>query len=300
MSDRVCAVVVTYNRKALLRECLTALQAQTRPVDAVLVVDNASTDGTLAMLKEEFPGCQTLPLPANVGGAGGFHDGMKQAYEHGFDWVWLMDDDGRAAPDCLEKLLAQSRPDSVLVPLQQNHLGYRYGVCVWNGTAVEVTGEVIAHKRPLTGDYLFSFVGPLLSKEVIKNAGLPNKDYFIYFDDWEYALRLRQKTNAEIIVVPEAIFFHDIGDKHHRHARFLWRKSVRVTPAPWKLYYGARNPIFMLTRGKRPPRELLRYLLFQLRWMAGDMVFEPDRWQRVSMRLRGIRDGAMGRLGKRV
>ena len=105
MGERVCAVIVTYNRKALLKECLEAVLAQTRPPDHVLVVDNASTDGTAEMLREEFPQVEVLRLPENQGGAGGFHEGMKRAYEEGFDWLWLMDDDTIPRPEALEALL---------------------------------------------------------------------------------------------------------------------------------------------------------------------------------------------------
>ncbi|MER3603731.1 MAG: hypothetical protein C4298_08345, partial [Thermus sp.] len=89
MSERVCAVVVTYNRKELLRECLETLRGQTRKVDHILVVDNASTDGTEEVLRAEFPEVEVLRLPENQGSSGGFHEGMKRAYEEGFDWLWL-------------------------------------------------------------------------------------------------------------------------------------------------------------------------------------------------------------------
>ena len=61
--ERVCAVVVTYNRSALLREALVALGAQTRPVDRILVVDNASTDGTREIVAAEFPDVEILRAP---------------------------------------------------------------------------------------------------------------------------------------------------------------------------------------------------------------------------------------------
>lgn len=88
---KVAAVVVTYNRKELLRECLQALLNQTRPLDEIIVVDNASTDGTDQMIPEEFPQITHVRLPENIGGAGGFHEGMKLAYEKGHDWIWVMD-----------------------------------------------------------------------------------------------------------------------------------------------------------------------------------------------------------------
>lgn len=302
---RVCAVVVTFNRQGMLRGCLAALKVQERPVDTILVVDNASTDGTPDMVRQEFPLCELLILPINSGGAGGFYEGMKWALERGYDWMWLMDDDAFAYPDCLGKLLdagqsaADGRPSCVPVPLQQNKLGYKYGISQWTGTAVEVTGRIISGELPREGAYLFAFVGPLIPLSVVREIGLPRANFFIYFDDWEYALRLEAQTNVPVRVVPGALFSHDIGG-HARHARLLWHKSIRVTPAPWKLYYGARNAVWTLRFGGRPASELRTYLLFQLRWMIGDLLYERDRHHRVRMRLRGIADGLRNRMGKRV
>jgi len=299
MSDRVCAVVVTYNRKLLLGECLIALQAQTRRVDEIVVVNNASTDGTEAFLNEEFPSIQTLNLPKNVGGAGGFHAGMQWAYTQGFDWIWVMDDDGRPAPDCLEKLFAHGSPNNVLVPILQDSSGRLYGFVMWKKQYINVTDEVLAGKQLTNGDLTFFFVGPLIPKEVVEQAGLPNKDFFIWFDDCEYALRLQSKTNAKVLFIPEARFFHDYGGKP-REVRVLGRRSIRNYQPPWKTYYGARNHLYTVTRTRRSLQEWLGYLQYHLRLLMGDILYEPDRWERVRMRLKGMYDGATGKLGKRV
>src|SRR4051794_9178418 len=90
-SESVCAVVVTFNRRDLLESCLAALGEQTRHVDEIIVVDNASTDGTAGFVAAEFPDVTVLVLPANVGGAGGFHAGLGAALAKGHDWLWVMD-----------------------------------------------------------------------------------------------------------------------------------------------------------------------------------------------------------------
>jgi rhamnopyranosyl-N-acetylglucosaminyl-diphospho-decaprenol beta-1,3/1,4-galactofuranosyltransferase len=102
---KVCAVVVTYNRKAMLEECLKALLEQSRTVDTILLVDNKSTDDTLEMVREHFPEVSVLALETNSGGAGGFHAGLEWAHRHGFDWFWLLDDDTMAHKWALEGLL---------------------------------------------------------------------------------------------------------------------------------------------------------------------------------------------------
>jgi len=299
MSGRVCAIVVTYNRAALLGECLAALAGQTRPPDGIVVVDNAGTDGTRAMLRERYPAVPVLALPRNVGGAGGFHAGMKWAYGQGYDWLWLMDDDGRPAPDCLARLLAHAGPGRALVPLQQDSGGRRYGFFVWRHRPVEVTAEIVAGGRAVGGDFVFPFVGPLIAREIVARVGLPNKDFFIWFDDYEYALRIQRRTDAAIVAVPDALFSHDYGGVA-RHVRFLWKRIIRSPQPPWKTYYEARNQLYTFTRTPGNGQELRQYVRIHLRALIADLLYESERWERARMRLLGVRDGAIGRMGKRV
>jgi rhamnopyranosyl-N-acetylglucosaminyl-diphospho-decaprenol beta-1,3/1,4-galactofuranosyltransferase len=133
--EKIAAVVVTYNRKDLLGQCLDSLLRQTCPFEALYIIDNHSTDGTGASLlaqeliapavwRDDVPVETTrqVPVPAwsgralevryvrmpdNTGGAGGFHEGMKRAVAGGFDWLWLMDDDLLTAPDALDVLVRQ-------------------------------------------------------------------------------------------------------------------------------------------------------------------------------------------------
>ncbi|BAZ98393.1 MULTISPECIES: glycosyltransferase [Methanothermobacter] len=124
---KICAVVVTYNRKDLLVECLEALRRQTGPLDAIYIIDNASTDGTPHLLMEggyiDNPDGSVKNLPdhhggslkivyvrlnENTGGAGGFYEGVKRAFHDGYDWIWLMDDDVEPEEYTLEKLLRAS------------------------------------------------------------------------------------------------------------------------------------------------------------------------------------------------
>ena len=128
--EMIAAVVVTYNRKALLARCLAALRDQSHPLDAIFVIDNCSTDGTYDDLLTQGhiapidagESIKTVPLtehpersieiryvhlPENTGGAGGFHEGIKRAVAAGFDWLWLMDDDLLTTAEALAALVAK-------------------------------------------------------------------------------------------------------------------------------------------------------------------------------------------------
>jgi rhamnopyranosyl-N-acetylglucosaminyl-diphospho-decaprenol beta-1,3/1,4-galactofuranosyltransferase len=301
-TDRVCAIVVTFNRKELLVECLSALEGQGRSVDEILVVDNASTDGTAELVRQQFPDVELLALTKNGGGAGGFYAGMKWAFEKGYDWLWLMDDDGKPAPNCLQELLGYKDLDGkaqVLVPMQRDRSGRTYGAGIWNKYYVDVSGPLAQEQKAVTGDYLFAFVGPLISRKVVERIGLPRREFFIWFDDYEYGLRLHRSLPRSVTVVPNAVFHHDIGGKT-REVRLLGKKALRNDSPAWKTYYGSRNHLFTVLRTRRSFREFVWFLIRELWLLTGDMLYEADRWKRASMRLRGIRDGLLGRMGKRT
>ena len=99
---KAIAVVVSYNRQKLLSECITALRNQTHKLDAILVVNNGSTDNTEQWLQQQ-PDVFFI-TQKNVGSSGGFNTGISWAYKHGYSWIWCMDDDGYPKEDALEKL----------------------------------------------------------------------------------------------------------------------------------------------------------------------------------------------------
>ena len=302
MSHHVCAIVVTFNRSQLLKRCLHALQKQL-PDNAILVVNNASSDDTLEILARDFADIQLLDLPTNVGGAGGFEAGMRHAYQEGYEYLWLMDDDGVPEENCLRELLKHAAPQRVTVPVQQDGQQFYGAVIGWNNRR-DVTPEIVTNEKAVSGCFTFAFVGPLIGRAVVERVGFPRGDFFIWFDDFEYALRLHRHRDLEIVIVPQARFFHDIYHEIRQVKRF-GRSSERATQAAWKTYYGTRN-IFLVARAgfssgrKRGnfARFVLPFLSAQIRLLIGDVLYEPDGRERALLRLRGLRDGWRERMGK--
>ncbi len=298
----VCAIVVTFNRSQLLKRCLGALQKQL-PDEAILVVNNASSDGTLEVLAHDFPDIPVLNLPENLGGAGGFEAGMRRAYDEGYEYLWLMDDDGVPDENCLAELLKHAAPQRVTVPVQQDGQQFYGAVIGWNNRR-DVTPEIVAAKKAVTGNFTFAFVGPLIGREIVTRVGFPRGDFFIWFDDFEYALRLHRHRDLQIVFVPQARFFHDIYHEIRQVKRF-GRVSERATQAAWKTYYGTRNSFLVARDGfgssqKRGNfgRFVGPFLNAQLRLLLGDVLYEPDGRERALLRLRGLRDGWCERMGK--
>ena len=178
---KVLAGIVTHNRLTLLKECLTSLHAQTYTQFDILVVNNDSTDGTSEFL-DATPSLIVIHQE-NLGGAGGFHACMKYAVENGYDYVWLMDDDGIAAPDQLELLL-----DGI----EKYHLDWANALPIYKEDhSRTVDGlDVDSFIKEQCKDGLFAvpypFNGSLISCSVIKAIGYVKKEMFIWGDEREW------------------------------------------------------------------------------------------------------------------
>lgn len=187
----VAAVVVTYNRLELLRQCVEALRSQSAACD-ILIVDNASTDGTANWLASQ-PDLHGRNTGSNLGGAGGFHFGMRWAVEDGYDYVWLMDDDTLPQPDALEKLLEADR-------VLDGNYGWLSSVALWtDGSECKMNRQKLKKsfyeysplmKYGLVQAEQATFVSLFLRSETIRRFGLPIKEYYIWGDDIEYTRRI--------------------------------------------------------------------------------------------------------------
>lgn len=269
----VCAVVVTFRRAELLRQCLHAIQNQARAPDTILVVDNNSGDGTLEMLHGEFPDVSVLALNRNSGGAGGFHAGMKWAVERGFDWIWVMDDDGQSDPECLRHLTEKAeklgaavygamcvRPDDATQLSFPSPLSDEFGQAT---TQVAVLKEAQDDLGVLRGWAAF-MNSVLFAREVVLQAGLPRAEMFIWGDEVEYAKRIKAH-GFDLYTVFPAVHVHPAD-------RIQWTSVVRPSwtvyagPLDWKAFCFFRNAGFIARnfgRGKGVSM-LARYLTYFL------------------------------------
>lgn len=198
--EKIYAVVVTYNRKDLLIECINSILKQSICVTKILIIDNNSTDGTYEKLKTEKiienKKVEYIKLEKNIGGAGGFNFGIKKAIELKSDWVWVMDDDTIPSVTCLEELVNAKN----IIPEEISYLASNIrGI---NNEPMNVPGlntDNSLNGYPDWYRYLSdgivkikeaTFVSLLINSKAIKQIGLPCKDYFIWGDDTEYTLRL--------------------------------------------------------------------------------------------------------------
>ncbi len=199
----VAAVVVTFNRADYLADLLPSLLAQTRPLDAIYVLDNASTDGTRAFLAEHYtdhPVVRAVLLDTNSGGSGGFHAGVIAAYRDGHDWFWLMDDDVVALPDGLEGLLKWADQAGVIhgrrVDFHGGPFSWQPRINEWLGVPLPVLGDQFSRGRTVFETNSGVFEGMLVSRAVVAKIGPPDPRFFITTDDAAFALTASRVTRV--------------------------------------------------------------------------------------------------------
>ncbi len=256
-SPDVAAIVVTYNRCELLKQCLERLLNQHSPLSRIYVMDNASTDGTPQVIPDD-PRVTYVRLERNLGGAYGFSRGVELALEARHDWLWLLDDDGLPEPDALAQLLAHAGhdgPDEVLcsaVLARDGRPDLQQRRAFDARRLREQPLPLQAYAHPSVPVDLFTFVAVLLPVQAVRRAGLPLDNYFFMYDDFEYALRLRRLGVGARLVPGSRVWHHGS----------LPVPSPRPPYNPLKHYYNTRNQLLVYRRyGTSRPWFAVRFLV---------------------------------------
>ena len=248
---RIAAVVVTYNRLDLVRDLVDAL-VKVPDLDEILVVDNASSDGTgewLRTAEAEIEPLHARHLADNTGGAGGFHEGLRWAVEGGADLVWLMDDDGLPEPGCLETLLAHDGDLDFWGPVVVDETDPErlvFPIRLPGGTRVLHAMDDVrrAARDGLIRDIVIPFNGVLVTRALVQRIGLPRAEFFIWGDDHEYRLRA-ERAGARVATVVDARVLHpSVGNLGTPMA--FGRTTYNDTPSDLKHYCMARNNLVNL------------------------------------------------------
>ncbi|MFH2046096.1 MAG: glycosyltransferase [Pseudomonadota bacterium] len=239
------AIVVTFNRKYLLLECMKALLKQTLPCD-IIIVDNLSTDGTSSYLHEKniLPNKKIyyLSLKENLGGSGGFYEGIKYAMEHHWECFWLMDDDAKPDKDALDNLLKNTdKKKALFASAAVGNIDGKKKLC-WLIEAENKSKYIEWHDdlNEVEKVKYTPFLGFLIHRSAVNEIGLPVSDYFIYWDDKEYCERAKA-FGYGLYVVKNSLIYHPVTS--NEFIRILkWGIPYKSLP-PWKVYYDVRNKI---------------------------------------------------------
>ena len=233
---KIATVVVTFNRLELLKECICSLKEQTRKIDEIFVINNSSTDGTEEWLNKQKD-ITTITQP-NSGGAGGFYTGIKTAYEIGYDWIWVMDDDGLPLKNTLEELFKHANSfvgvlnSLVVSKSNENELVFGIEDLILKESYSSVLE--VKDKEYINGANFFN--GTMLHREVIKRIGLPQPMFFIYGDEYEYYLRIKSNEITIKTITTSIILHPEQKNKYIGKGKFLHRfndfNNLRVRHFP--------------------------------------------------------------------
>ncbi len=243
---RIVAVVVTYNRRDLLNRLVKELRQEPRLAE-IIVVDNASTDGSADDLRE-LDGVHLVELATNTGGAGGFHTGMVTALDRGADLIWLMDDDGVPEPGCLDTLLEREGYDfwgpAVLAEQDPSRLTFPIRLPGRASVVHDMADVEAAAVDGVIEGIVIPFNGVLATRELIERIGPVREEFFIWGDDHEFRLRA-ERAGARIATVVGAHFLHPVvGDLGT--PMMFGRTTYNHTPSDLKHYCMARNNVVNL------------------------------------------------------
>lgn len=304
----VCAFVLTRDRPRMLGECVRALLAQTRPLDSVVVLDNASREDAEASLRAagllDDGRVAAHHSAVNLGSSGGYARGLELALATGADWIWLMDDDAEPTPDALEAMLrspASSDPGTV-------------GLC---GTVLTPGGEVetvhrcrmrrlivpIAAEEYAAGPVVdcCSFVGLLVTSAAVRAAGLPRPELFIAYDDAEWTLRLREHGAIRLVPGSRVSHKNSMGGRATTGRSRVWNRllGTQYASAPWSGYwktlYGVRN--FMSIKHRHGPLPLPAFAGLTALYAAKAALFDERPLRAVPLVVRYAWKGRCGDFG---
>ncbi|RFS83636.1 glycosyltransferase [Actinomadura spongiicola] len=276
-SPFVTAVVVTHNRRELLIEALDAIGVQTRPPDRLIVVDNASGDGTPDLVRDRYPHAELVELHVNTGGAGGFAAGTARALDTPTDTtalIWLMDDDTVPEPGALEALLdaweRSPRPPTLVASRVVWTDGRDHPMNTPRvkpgASRAELAAAAEAGCTPVRSA---SFVSVLVDAAAVRERGLPVADYFLWNDDFEFTTRLLRGRTG--LYCPASVVVHktrtfggadaDPGDRFYYEVRnklWLFTRSRGLGPAERLLYAGSSVRRWARTYARSRDRATLR------------------------------------------
>ncbi len=299
----IASVTVVYNGADVLARHIDALKRQTRAINEIVVVNNASTDETLNLLRSRYPEVTVLNESVNRGVGGGYAAGLAYAaLTKKYSWVWLFDQDSVPSDDGLERLLVglqrldgMSESTAILAPVCMDSQGEPTcpGLLWRDGNIVPVAGNPNTH---ITLVDLVISSGSLIRKEAIEAVGVPRADFFMDFVDYEHCLRLR-RHGFNIAVVDDSLLHHTLGEPVK--FRMLGRTKYWTDHVPWREYYKTRNEIY--TTWQYFPEWKVRALtVYRLaRHTLVLLMFGKRRLVCLRMISRGLFDGLKRRLGIR-
>jgi GT2 family glycosyltransferase len=301
----VIAVVLVYNQAESACRVVAAIKAQSYPLARILVVDNASPDGSGDRVAATHPDVEIIRCPVNLGVGAGHNAGWRVALaDPACDLVWALEHDSVPKPTCLAELLAARQAlaagDAAPLVLFPREVGPHEGETrpMW----------VLRHYRlsrvrvrkptdpPERREY-FGFNGTLFPAALMRRIGWADETFFFYCEDTDYNIRCRN-AGAKAYLIPAAEMEHDLLRDYRRIDLGKWLYFAPGNSSPARAYYGFRNTLVVSTRQYSKRRVYLRYAVAYCIIQLHDLLFADQRFRRIRARTVGARDALRGRMGR--
>lgn len=293
---RIATVILNWNRKADTLRCLASLRESTYLENDLFVVDNASTDGSVEAVQESFPEARLIVNPENLGYAEGNNVAMRRALDLGYDAIMLLNNDTVVAPDAIGLMAESLSADptiGIVSPVmyfldRPERIWSAGGTIDWRRGSVDSSHYAATADDLPAGDFIVDHVSGccmLVRADAIRDAGLLDPRFFMYFEETEWCVRI-SRAGHRILVNPLASIWHDISPDAQ-------------LGSPFVAYYMTRNQLLFLRATGAPRAAWVRTLWGQFRTLAS-LFLKPSSLARMRGRVPmvwGIRDFALGRFG---
>jgi GT2 family glycosyltransferase len=211
----VHCIILNWNGWADTLPCLQSLTTQDYPALRVTVVDNGSTDDSVARIRVAFPQVTILEAGANLGFPSGCNIGIRHAMQEGSHYIWLLNNDTVAPPDSCSKLVARAheQPGAGIIGSILYFMHRPDKVQAWGGGNVTICLSYSTHfhaPAPLGPKSYLTFASVLIPREVIEKVGLLYEGYFMYWEDADYALRVT-KAGYSLAIAEDTAILHKEG-----------------------------------------------------------------------------------------
>ncbi|WP_026952551.1 glycosyltransferase family 2 protein [Algoriphagus mannitolivorans] len=287
----VAIILVNWNGLEYTEACLESLRQVDYPNFKVVVVDNASANPEGKQLKTSFPEIELIQNSQNLGFAGGNNVGICWALEQGFSHVCLLNNDTQVAPDFLGEMVLRFRQGKSLGVVQPMILFLHQPKKIWSagGKWNPKLGRAVTlgDREPLVN---YRVKSPqidwatgccmMVSREALLKSGLLNEQYFIYFEDVEWSLRIK-KQGFSLELAPKAVIYHEAGAASKK-------SHIEGVLSPKVFYYHVRNQILLLRKYKAYMGfgyHLARFFFWMLYFLG------RRRFKKLKAVVKGIRDG---------
>lgn len=280
--QKIAVLIVTFNRIEELKKTITAVYNQGIDYTNIYVINNNSKDATKATLALDYPEINAIHLQNNIASAGGFAKGMEVAYEQGYDWIWLFNDDSRPVKGTLESFIHYLQKDSNigLLKIANTNENNQAVLLYWNGVRKP---KYVALSNEIVKTDLITFDGCVISRKLIDNIGFCDPLYFMGTYEFDYCLKAKD-VGFEIYTLPNGLIEDGkLGGKDG-------------TP-PWRQYYNTRNHLWLAI--DRKSFEIFKgWFIRELKYTYAILFFSNKKMERLIFKMRAIRDAVLNRRGK--